>query len=555
MESRARTHRPVPLEAQSATIRDLVDVAATVRGDDAFLREPETGDTLSFAALRDRCVGLSHWLRNRGAAGDKIAVAADNGRVAVEVLLGVMYGGFVSVPLNLAAGDEMLAMALEHSDAATVVAAEEQRGRLASIAAGLGGTIDVVSAADTVGPARRGGEPLLPVGAADDALLIYTSGSIGRPKGVLHTHGSLVACGWNTVASHDIDSRDRFLCVLPLYHMNSVDKLAGTLASGGTVILPRRFDAARFWEWIEEYGCTWTALVPTIVSHLLRRQEPRPGTARSAPLRFARCSSAPLREEEHRAFEQRFGIALLQGMGMTETGGIFLNPVPPGLRKDGSLGVAHGIEVRIVDLEGAPCETGEIEVRGPSVMKGYYKDAQATAAVVREAGWLRTGDRGRGDRDGFFFHAGRRKELIIKAGTNIAPREIEECLERHPAVAEAAAVGVDDSLLGEDIVAFVVAAQGGGADERELIEHCERHLGALRTPARVVIAADLPRGPSGKVLRADLAQRAARARAVPSPAARRVARLSPREDGGASDAAALAAGGKDCGSVDRGARL
>jgi acyl-CoA synthetase (AMP-forming)/AMP-acid ligase II/thioesterase domain-containing protein len=510
VESSARTRRPAAPEPRAATIRDLVDAAATRRGDGAFLLEPDTGCTLSFAALRDRCIELSHWLLDRVAAGDKIALAADNGRIAVEVLLGAMYGGLVSVPLNLAAGDEALATALGHSDAAIVIAAEEHRDRLASIASGLGRAIDVVPAPDA--GAASGRRPLPPVGAADDALLIYTSGSVGRPKGVLHTHGSLVACGENAVAAHVIGPLDRFLCVLPLYHMNSLDKLAGTLASGGAMILPRRFDAARFWGWIEEHRCTWTALVPTIVSHLLRRKEPGAAAARLASLRFARCSSAPLREEECRAFEQRFGVPLLEGMGMTEAGGIFLNPVPPRPRKRGSLGLAHGLEARIADENGAPCETGEIEVRGASVMKGYYKDARATAAAVREAGWLRTGDRGRRDEDGFFFHAGRRKELIIKAGTNIAPREIEECLERHSAVAEAAVVGVADPLLGEDIVAFAVLTRDGGAGEPELIEHCAAHLGALRSPAAVIIAADLPRGPSGKILRADLAARAAGAR-------------------------------------------
>jgi thioesterase domain-containing protein/aryl carrier-like protein len=229
-------------------------------------------------------------------------------------------------------------------------------------------------------------------------------------------------------------------------------------------------------------------------------------------VRFARSSSAPLSDDAHRAFEERFGITMIQAMGMTEAGAIFFNPPDRTQRKIGALGRSCGLEVKIVGADGRPMPqgaTGELLVRGAAVMRGYFRDPAATAAAIDADGWLRTGDLVYRDADDYFFHAGRAKDLIIKAGTNIAPAEVDDALASHPAVAAAIAIGVADPNLGEDIGAFVVLRQGAQCSERALLDHCEARIGEFKTPSWITFVEALPSGPSGKVLRAQLAQRAA----------------------------------------------
>ena len=212
--------------------------------------------------------------------------------------------------------------------------------------------------------------------------------------------------------------------------------------------------------------------------------------------------------EHLRAFEERFGIDVIETMGLTETvAPSFSNPPARAARKAGSVGRASGCEARVIDSGFAPVAdgtTGELAIRGPNVMRGYYKNEEATRASFTPDGWLRTGDLGHRDADGFFFVTGRIKELIIKGGENIAPREIDEALLGHPAVLEAAAVGIPDRHYGQDILACVVLRAGSACDEAELREFCARHLGAYKTPKVFRFVAALPRGPSGKVQRLKL---------------------------------------------------
>ena len=279
------------------------------------------------------------------------------------------------------------------------------------------------------------------------------------------------------------------------------------LASGGSVALAPRFSAARFWDQALQSRCTWLNVVPTIVSYLL--EAPAPPKASIAHLRFCRSASAALPVEHLRAFEDRFGIGILETMGLTETAApVFSNPLDPALRRPGAVGRASGCEARVVDAAtGQPLPdggTGDVTLRGPQVMRGYYKDPQATAATFTQDGWLRTGDLGHRDNDGFFYITGRIKELIIKGGENIAPREIDEALLRHPAVLDAAAVGIPDRHYGQDILACIVLREGAVVDEATLRSFCESQLGRFKTPRELRFVADLPRGPSGKVQRLKL---------------------------------------------------
>jgi long-chain acyl-CoA synthetase len=249
-------------------------------------------------------------------------------------------------------------------------------------------------------------------------------------------------------------------------------------------------------------------VVPTIISYLLAGPDPRAEGVDLSRIRFCRSASAPLPPEHHRAFEARFGIGVIETMGLTETAApCFTNPLGPAQRKVGSPGRAYGNEARVVDAAGrsAPAgAVGEIMIRGPNVMKGYYKAPEATAGALQPDGWLHTGDLGYMDADGFVFVTGRLKELIIKGGENIAPREIDEALLRHPAVLEAAAVGMPDVHYGQEILACVVLRPGATASETELEAFCRAELGPYKTPKVIRLVADLPKGPSGKVQRLKL---------------------------------------------------
>jgi acyl-CoA synthetase (AMP-forming)/AMP-acid ligase II len=278
------------------------------------------------------------------------------------------------------------------------------------------------------------------------------------------------------------------------------------LAHGGSLAMPPRFSASGFWELPVRHGCTWLNMVPTMVSYLLEGEAPARESI--AHVRFCRTASAPLPPEHLVAFQRKFGVGVIETMGLTETvAPAFSNPWEASRRKVGSVGKPSGCEACIVDEGGQELPDGtpgEIAIRGPQVMAGYYKNREATAAAFFPGGWLRTGDVGVRDADGFFFVTGRIKELIIKGGENIAPREIDEVLLRHPAVLDAAAVGIPDPHYGQEILACVIRRPATHCDEAQLRAFCVEHLGAFKTPKVIRFVDELPRGPSGKVQRLKL---------------------------------------------------
>jgi long-chain acyl-CoA synthetase len=285
------------------------------------------------------------------------------------------------------------------------------------------------------------------------------------------------------------------------------------LVSGGSIVMPHRFSVSQWWPLVERYRPTWLNVVPTIIAYLINGGDLTPAQAAACRgIRFARSASAPLPPEHHRAFEARFGISVLEAMGLTECASVaFANPLDPCARKLGSPGRPLGMEARVVGPDGAVLgigERGEIELRGDNVMLGYHKDAEATARTLRTGAWLATGDLGHRDADGFYFITGRLKELIIKGGENIAPREIDEALLKHPAVLEAAAVGIPDREYGQEILACVVLRPGVACSEAELRAHCMAELGRYKAPKLFRFVAELPKGPSGKVQRLKLAESA-----------------------------------------------
>jgi acyl-CoA synthetase (AMP-forming)/AMP-acid ligase II len=297
---------------------------------------------------------------------------------------------------------------------------------------------------------------------------------------------------------------------MPLYHINGqIVTAVAPLVHGGSVVMPHRFSASVYWELVSRYRCTWISAVPTIMAYLLNGADPREEGLSLGQVKFCRSGSMPLAPDLYRAFEAKFGIGVLETFGMTETNApCFTNPLDPAKRKIGSPGRAYGNEAKIVEpatgKTQAPGAVGEIMVRGDNVMKCYYKDPEATAQTIEPDGWLHTGDVGYFDEDGYLFVTGRIKELIIKGGENIAPREIDEALLKHPAVLEAAAVGIPDANYGQEIMACVVLRSGHPCSVEELSAFAQRELGRYKTPKVIKLVESLPKGSSGKVQRLKL---------------------------------------------------
>ena len=314
--------------------------------------------------------------------------------------------------------------------------------------------------------------------------------------------------GWTTTIAHELGPQDRGFCVLPICHINGLCvSVMGSLVSGGSLAMVSRFSTSKFWDQAAGAEATWFSVVPTIISHLLHG-ETHPDQACKDRIRFGRSASSALAVETQSAFEARFGIPIVETMGLTETAAqILSNPLPPGPRKIGSPGIAFGCEVEIQDTSGAPLppETeGEIVVRGPNVMHEYLRNPDATEATFRN-GWLRTGDLARIDADGYVFVTGRLKELIIKGGENIAPREVDEALYTHPDVIEAAAFARVCTTYGETIEAAVRVREGSTLSAQDLVGICEERLGRFKSPDVVHFLDELPKGPSGKIQRLKLA--------------------------------------------------
>lgn len=532
-----RTSAQMP-QGRPDTLRDVLLHHAANRSQATFLIAPETQAQLSYGELAHETGQFAEWSAQQGLhRGDRIAMFLPNGMQAGLIFLAAMASGYVIVPLNLLATPAQLQHCLRHSGACLVFTSEELASTLGAALSvldteGRGTKVVVVDPdactfrppASSEAPASTEQEFEAVRQAASDgsrdaasdrelhtediALLMYTSGTTGVPKGVPLSHANLLHGARSVAAWHGLGPNDRVLSALPLYHING--QVIATLTpfvSGGSIVAPRKFSASQWWGLVDLYQCTWLNMVPTIIAYLLHAS-PHATDASHTSVKFGRSASAPLPVEHHQAFERRFGIPIIEAMGMTETASVvFCNPQNHARRRYGSPGLPCGVEARVAHPDGRWAddnEVGEIVLRGPNVMQGYFDNPQENAKAFNEDGWLRTGDLGYRDSDGYFTITGRIKELIIKGGENIAPREIDEVLLGHPAVLEAAAVGLPDANYGQEIYAAVTLKPGAFADAQVLRQHCYDALGRYKAPREILIVEDLPKGPSGKIQRLKL---------------------------------------------------
>lgn len=344
-----------------------------------------------------------------------------------------------------------------------------------------------------------------------EAIIIYTSGTTGKPKGCLLTHGNLIANARQISQWLGFKKDDRLLTIMPLFHMNavSVTTMSALYAGGSTVVSPK-FSSSRFWQIISDYQITSFGSVATMLSMLLTTYpDGVPAGLRTDQLRFAMCGSAPVPAEVMKRFEETFKCLVIEGYGLSEsTCRSTFNP-PDERRRPGSCGKPIGNEMCVVnddDVEMPEGELGEIVMRGENILKGYYRNPEATANAFRN-GWFHTGDVGYRDADGFFYIVDRKSDMIIRGGENIYPREIDEVLYQHPAVAAAATIGVPDDLYGEEVAAFLVLKEGREATDEEIIAFCRARLADYKCPKTVRFIKEIPKGPTGKLLKRELARR------------------------------------------------
>lgn len=345
----------------------------------------------------------------------------------------------------------------------------------------------------------------------NDAIIIYTSGTTGKPKGCLLTHGNIIANARQISHWLKFTENDRLLTIMPLFHMNavSVTTMSALYAGGSTVVSPK-FSAKKFWNIISDYQITSFGSVATMLAMLLNTYpDGVPEGLKTDQLRFAMCGSAPVPAKVMKKFEETFNCSVIEGYGLSEsTCRSTFNP-PDERRRAGSCGLPIGNEMTVVDdddNEVPDGELGEIVLRGENILKGYFKNPEATEKAFR-GGWFHTGDVGYRDKDGFFYIVDRKTDMIIRGGENIYPREIDELLYQHPAVAAAATIGVPDQLYGEEVAAFIVLKNGAQATQEEIIDYCKTELADYKCPKSIHFVKDIPKGPTGKLLKRELAAR------------------------------------------------
>jgi long-chain acyl-CoA synthetase len=499
------------------SLGQLLEQRTRANPEKVFLFSEPDGRKFTYAEF-DRAVDRSAaMLAAEGVAkGDVVSLLMPN---SVEYMIGYFACwklGALAGPVNSLLKEHETAFVLNNSEAKAILVNSEFHDRINSIRNDLPHLKSIITFDDQALATREfepAGETWKDSGTLspdDDAIIIYTSGTTGKPKGCLLTHGNIISNARQISEWLSFTEKDRLLTIMPLFHMNavSVTTMSALYAGGSTVISPK-FSARRFWETISEYQITSFGSVATMLAMLLNTYpEGVPDGLQTEQLRFAMCGSAPVPAEVMKKFEETFNCPVIEGYGLSEsTCRSTFNP-PDARRRPGSCGLPIGNEMKVFDdddREVADGQLGEIVLRGENILKGYYKNSDATAEAFRN-GWFHTNDVGYRDKDGFFFIVDRKSDMIIRGGENIYPREIDEVLYQHPAVAAAATIGVPDPLYGEEVAAFVVLKDGSKVSELDLITYCNENLADYKCPKSIRIVTDIPKGPTGKLLKRELAR-------------------------------------------------
>ncbi|MGI9415048.1 MAG: long-chain-fatty-acid--CoA ligase, partial [Hyphomicrobiales bacterium] len=498
-------------------IGDLLRRRATVSPDLEAIVDLDAGKRFSYAELNGRVDAMCHALADAGVGnGDRVALLMYNCVEFVDCFYAAAKLGAVTVPLNWRLVADELAFILKDSGASLLVFGSDFAEAAADIH-GRGAEATDVTRWIEVGDARQGQSWSVPyddllgagkaleseIAAFDDdlAFIMYTSGTTGLPKGAMHSHATAFGALWNVLATIDLRERDRYLIVLPLYHVGALTPLMSNLYCGASVTLMRQFDPAGMWETIESERITTTIAVPAMLNFMLSVPglEARDITALRAIMSGASPVPVALIEQYF-----RIGIEIHQVYGLTESGG-------PGCYLGGADAMAHAgsagrgylmTDVRVVDADGndvAPGEPGEVLLRGDHNMLGYWNRPEATAETLRD-GWLHTGDVAIRDQDGFVTIHDRIKDVVISGGENVYPAEVENVLLQHPDVADVAVIGQQSAAWGECTFAVVVR-RNDAVQEADILAFCDGKMARFKVPKAAAFVDEIPRNPTGKPLK------------------------------------------------------
>lgn len=499
------------------TLHDLIKIGA----DAATALSAPGGVPLTFAALRELVDRTIADLNANGLGrGDRVAIVLPNGPEMAAAFIAVA-AGTTSAPLNPAYKADEFEFYMTDLKARLLVVVEGSTSPAVAVAEKLGVAIAHLQPTPSEGagsftlafPAGGGtaanGGPAEP---GDIALVLHTSGTTSRPKIVPLKQSNICASARNIRHSLAFTDTDRALNIMPLFHIHGL--IAGILAplgAGGQVSCAPGYSASKFFGWMDEVQPTWFTAVPTMHQDILGRAGENADIVRGNKLRFIRSCSSSLPPQVMKAVEETFDAPVLEAYGMTEAAHqMASNPLPPRPHYAGSVGVATGPDIAIVDEDGeplAPGETGEIVIRGDNVMSGYENNEKANSEAFTKHGWFRTGDQGSLTPEGYLSLTGRLKEIIIRGGEKISPREVDEVLMDHPAVRQCVTFAMPHDRLGEDVAAVVVLRDGAEADEASIRDHAGIHLAKFKVPARILFMDEIPKGATGKLQRIGLAQK------------------------------------------------
>ncbi len=500
------------MTARPATLLDLI---RSIPAEKTAVVLPEHDIRVSYGELREQVEALAESLAAAGVGrGDRVGIALANGLPMIVSFLAATTAG-TAAPLNPAYKEDELRFYLDDTRAKVLIlpptGAEEARRAAGDRLPIL--TIEM-DAAGHISASSPGRKAVTPPSIDDVALILHTSGSTGRPKRVPLAHKNLSISAQNVARSYALTGEDVAMCVMPLFHVHGlVASTLATLTTGGTIVVPGKFNPLSFWRTAKDFGVTWYSAVPTIHQLLLARADPKTGRpAGSERLRFIRSCSASLPPQVMHDLEAAFGAPVLEAYGMTEAAHqMASNPLPPAERRPGSVGMGTDVRISIMDANGAHLaagQRGEIVIQGPNVISGYENNPEANATSFTD-GWFRTGDQGFLDDKGYLTLVARIKELINRGGEKISPREIDEVLLAHPAVAEAVCFGVPHPMWGEEVEAAVVVREPVAS--ADLLAFCRARLSDFKRPKQIHITETIPRTATGKIQRGVVAKAFSRA--------------------------------------------
>ena len=501
------------MKSEFANIGEMVATQARRYSDKVAIRYYERD--ITYRELDEQSTRVANGLQKLGVRkGDRVCILMDNSPEFFYAYFGIIKIGGIAGPINCWWQTGEIQYLLNDSGAVCLLVDHNYREHVDKIIDDTPALKNVIEREATDDRfhafenmmAEEVSLPTVEIDLSDVSTIVYTSGTTGTPKGVLLTHRNILTNSWQASLLANIDEKDVIMCFLPLFHVNGL-VITGTspLTRGSQIILRRGFSASEFWECVAKYRVSIFSGVPTVYQILLNT--PSDEGVDVSSLRYGVCGAAPMPVEAIRKFEEQFNMIIVEGYGLTEgTAGATANPID-GVRKIGSIGIPFaGTEARLFDEQDEEVpqgEVGEICIQGDHVMKGYYNKPEDTAQTLR-GGWLHTGDMAYKDEDGYLFIVDRKKEMIIRGGENIYPKELEGVIYQHPQVMESAVVGVPDAIFGEEVMACLVLHPGEVLAEEAFQDWCRANMASYKVPKYVDFREALPKNILGKILKKEL---------------------------------------------------